>query len=241
MPFTLNGRYFFYEPFLTENDNLFSLSENTARHCVQVLRIKQGETIELTNGKGLLLKVFMQKIDKKEALVKVLDKLFYPPSSNKISIAISLLKNTDRFEWFLEKVTELGINEITPLICHRTIRQNFRMERMQNKIVSAMLQSRQCWLPQLNPSTPFTQYISTTVKTTKIIAHCEKGNKKTLDEINYSPQTEIIIGPEGDFSLEEINLALNNNYIPVSLGHTRLRTETAGIAAAAVLSNKIKG
>lgn len=232
---------FFYEPLLLQNEKTFTLSENTAKHCIQVLRMKAGDIMELTNGKGLLCKASIENIDRKNCLVKIIEEQIHPPSSHKISIAISILKNADRFEWFAEKATEMGVNEIIPLICNRTIRHNFRKERMQNIIISAMLQSQQLWLPQLHDAVSFEKYISSSPNKTKLIAHCGQAEKKRPDEIIFSSSAEIIIGPEGDFTSNEIIFATENNYIPVSLGHTRLRTETAGVVAAALLTNKIRG
>ena len=233
---------FFYEPLLQQNENILSLSENTSKHCTQVLRMKVGDVLELTNGKGLLCKASIQNIDKKNCVVKIVEEEIHPPHLHKISIAISILKNADRFEWFVEKATEMGITEIIPLICNRTLKQNFRIDRMQNIVVSAMLQSKQVWLLQLQEVRLFEKHISSSSPNKiKLIAYCGIAEKKDFNAINFSSSAEILIGPEGDFSANEIMLAKENNYIPISLGNTRLRTETAGVVAAAVLTNKIRG
>lgn len=231
---------FFYEPTLDEHAILFELNEGTAHHCAQVLRMKEGEAIEITNGRGLLCTASIETISKKNCTVKILQRQFYPPAEKKVTVAISLLKNTDRFEWFLEKATELGIHEIVPLICNRTIRQNFRKDRMENITVAAMLQSRQTWLPHLHDAVTVEDWIRSSSNTTKLIAYCGPAQKKEMAAISLSPDTEILIGPEGDFSPVEILLAAENSYVPVSLGDTRLRTETAGVVASALLMNKIK-
>jgi 16S rRNA (uracil1498-N3)-methyltransferase len=167
---------------------------------------------------------------------------FIPRTGRKTSIAISLLKNANRFEWFLEKATELGITEIIPLICDRTEKQHFRFDRMQNILTSAMLQSQQAWLPLLHQPVGFGQLLKqedVIDNTQKFIAHCIPGSKKSLAElVNPSlPSQIILIGPEGDFTSEEIAFATEHYFIPVSLGDTRLRSETAGMVAAVLLTN----
>ena len=179
-------------------------------------------------------------ITKKSCTVKIVQQQFYPAAEKKITVAISLLKNTDRFEWFLEKATELGIHVIVPLLCSRTIRQNFRKERMMNIVVAAMLQSRQLWLPHLHDVITIQDWIKLSPNKTKLISYCGPAYKKEINAITFTPDTEIIIGPEGDFSPVEILLAAEHGYIPVSLGDTRLRTETAGVVASALIINKIK-
>lgn len=227
--------YFFIET-LSQQDVII-LPEETSRHCIQVLRMKAGEQLQLTDGKGNLFTVRISKPDKKNCVVAVEEKTFIPPNIKKVSIGISLLKNANRFEWFLEKATEMGIGEIIPLICKRTERQHFRFERMRNILVAAMLQSQQAWLPLLQEPQPVEKIISLSGYSQKLIAHCEETNKKPLRDIAEGNEIQILIGPEGDFTPEEIELALQHHFQPVSLGSTRLRTETAGIVAAALLMN----
>jgi len=227
--------YFFIDT-LNPQDAIV-LPEETSRHCIQVLRMKAGEQLQLTDGKGNLFTVRISKADKKNCIVAVEEKTYVPPNIKKVSIAISLLKNANRFEWFLEKATEMGVSEVIPLICKRTERQHFRFERMNHILVAAMLQSQQCWLPVLQEPQPFEKIISLSVYAQKLIAHCEETNKKPLRNIAEGNEIQILIGPEGDFTPEEIELALQDHFQPVSLGSTRLRTETAGIVAAALLMN----
>ena len=154
-------------------------------------------------------------------------------------MAISLIKNTSRFEWFLEKATEIGVSAIIPLICERTEKQNFRVDRMKSVLVSAMLQSQQTFLPLLREPVKFHDLITSEFDDSKkFIAHClDESNKTQLHlQISKSSNQLILIGPEGDFTPAEIEAALQNNFIPVALGETRLRTETAGIVAATLLS-----
>jgi 16S rRNA (uracil1498-N3)-methyltransferase len=152
-------------------------------------------------------------------------------------IAISLIKNRDRFEWFLEKATEIGVTAIIPLICERTEKEKFRFDRMQGICISAMLQSQQVWLPVLHEPIPFKQVIEEAKQEQKFIAHCmpgEKGNLAGLVNKELSSRI-ILIGPEGDFTREEADLAIQYQFSPVALGETRLRSETAGVVAATIL------
>ena len=213
------------------------LDEDTSKHVVQVLRMKSGEQMNLTDGKGHLLTCAITDDNKKHCAVEVKEKKCKEQPARKVSIAISLLKNTNRFEWFLEKATEIGVSEIIPLICERTEKEKFRYERLQGIVISAMLQSQQVWLPVLQDPVEFSKAVLQSTATQKFIAHCEEGKKQELahQELNQSAHQLIYIGPEGDFTKEEIAIALQNNFIPVALGETRLRTETAGVVAAVIL------
>jgi 16S rRNA (uracil1498-N3)-methyltransferase len=218
-----------------------TLDEDTSKHVVNVLRMKKGEQLYLTNGKGFLLLTTISDDHKKRCQVKVEKEQFIPRSGRKTSIAISLLKNAGRFEWFLEKATELGIAEIIPMICDRTEKHHFRYDRMHSILVSAMIQSQQPWLPVLHQPVGFGQLLKQEdiIDTTqKFIAHCIAGPKQNLAElVNESlPSQIVLIGPEGDFTNEEVAFATDHYFIPVSLGNTRLRTETAGMVAAVLLS-----
>lgn len=227
--------YFFEENI---NKPVHVLSEETSKHCIQVLRMKTGEQLQLTNGKGDLFTATIITADKKHSEVKVEVIRHDEPPTQNVCIAISLLKNTSRFEWFLEKATEIGVKEIIPLICERTERQSFRFDRMNHILIAAMLQSRQTWLPQLHEPEKFKAFINEDVEAVKLIAHCIEENKRSLNEVtNHNQNKLMLIGPEGDFSAAEIKAALEKNFIPVTLGNTRLRTETAGIVAATLLIN----
>jgi 16S rRNA (uracil1498-N3)-methyltransferase len=227
--------YFFCEDIPEEKQ--FALPEDTSRHCIQVLRMQQGGQMILTDGKGLLLTTTILNPDRKHCVVNVDERRHENQNNRNNVIGISLLKNTGRFEWFLEKATEIGITEIIPLICKRTEKQFFRKERMQQILVAAMLQSQQAWLPVLHDPVSFEKAITDSSYSTKLIAHCEEEKKQRITEAVSSNDTVILIGPEGDFTPDEIQVALQRNYTPVSLGATRLRTETAGVVAAALLAN----
>jgi 16S rRNA (uracil1498-N3)-methyltransferase len=229
---------FFYINEYDFSQKLIVLDEDTSRHVVQVLRMKEGEELNLTDGKGNLITAEITDAHKKHCSVKVNNSRFTTQGTRKVTIAISLLKNTNRFEWFLEKATEIGVSEIIPVICERTEKQKFRYDRMKGICISAMLQSQQTWLPELHEPKQFNHLaIEQFNNSQKLIAHCIETNKQTLDHqlISKSSNQLILIGPEGDFSNDEVGLALKNNFTPVSLGETRLRTETAGVVAAALL------
>jgi len=233
---------FFYIAAFDRIQKEIILDEETSKHIVQVLRMKTGESLNLTDGKGNLLTTEIIDDHKKHCLVEVKSQIQIPKSKRNISIAISLLKNANRFEWFLEKATEIGITEIIPLICERTEKEKFRQERMQGILISAMLQSQQCWLPVLQEPVAYVRILEDfkalqKLYDQKFIAHCVDEEKANLaDLVNESLNSQIIlIGPEGDFTKEEIDLALQLHFTPVSMGNTRLRTETAGVVAASLL------
>ncbi|MES2429844.1 MAG: 16S rRNA (uracil(1498)-N(3))-methyltransferase [Bacteroidota bacterium] len=229
---------FFYSENISASQKSHAFDEDTSKHIVQVLRMQNGEQLQLTDGKGNLFTTEITNNNKKSCKVEILTTDHRPQTDRKVSIAISIVKNTSRFEWFLEKATEIGVNEIVPLICTRTEKQHFRYDRMKTIVVSAMLQSQQVWLPLLHEPIKFSQFIEQPGEHQKLIAHCLDDEKQQLShlQISKSSNLQIAIGPEGDFTNEEIQLAMSNNFIPVSLGHTRLRTETAGIVAATLLT-----
>jgi 16S rRNA (uracil1498-N3)-methyltransferase len=200
--------------------------------------MQNGEQLQLTDGKGNLFTAEITDNNRKRCSAAIKQTANYQRPTANVIIAISLLKNASRFEWFLEKATEIGVTEIIPLICTRTEKQNFRHDRLKGILISAMLQSQQTWLPVLHEATKFTDAVSIIKAQQKFIAHCDdENNKVQLSAVKQFKNTVILIGPEGDFTKEEIETALKNNFTPVALGNTRLRTETAGIVAAALLKN----
>jgi 16S rRNA (uracil1498-N3)-methyltransferase len=230
---------FFYIEEYDPSQKEIILNEDTSKHVIQVLRMKEGERLNLTDGKGNLIEAEIAEAQKKHCSVKVNHSKLITHNSYRTIIAISLLKNTSRFEWFLEKATEIGVSEIIPLICDRTEKQKFRYDRMKGICISAMLQSQQTWLPALNEPKQFGDLeIWKCNNGTNLIAHCIDEGKQALSnlQITKSSNRLIAIGPEGDFTKDEIEIALQNSFIPVSLGETRLRTETAGIVAATILT-----
>lgn len=226
---------YFYQEDLHTTHAVLTLDEATSKHCIQVLRMTKGEKLLLTNGKGDLLTVEISEEHKKKCVVTVTDRAQIPRQEPGSAIAMALLKNASRFEWFLEKATEMGINEIIPLLTQRTERQHFRLDRMKGILIAAMLQSQKAWLPVLHEPMNFGKAI-TLPFAVKLIAHCEPGEKTALRDIPASAENRIVfIGPEGDFSPEEINTAIEQGFSPISLGVHRLRAETAGVYAAAML------
>lgn len=227
---------YFFEPTVAKSKALFELSEETSKHCIQVLRMRSGELLQLTNGRGGLYTASIAHEDKRHCTVTIESELQTPAPQKKISIAISLLKNTSRFEWFLEKATEIGITEIMPVICTRTEHARFRFDRMQQILIAAMLQSQQSWLPVLHEPVKLPALMKEAAQEQKFIAHCEENPKTPLHTIVPGASVLILIGPEGDFTPQEIELAQEYLFIPVTLGNTRLRTETAGIVAGTLLT-----
>lgn len=226
---------YFYEALLTNNPSSFTLSEESSKHCVQVLRMKEGDRIDITNGIGQLFEATILHADKKRTSVQIDSTKTIAPALQRITLGISLLKNATRLEWLFEKATEMGVHTIVPLICDHTIHERFKTERMQNILQSAMIQSQQVWLPILAEPTPFDQFLANFTASQKIIAHCEPQEKTNIKQLAVKDDCILLIGPEGDFSTKEIELALSQYYEAIHLGPTRLRTETAGLFALSVL------
>ncbi len=226
---------YFYEPQITSNLSSYTLSEETSKHCVQVLRMKEGDRIDLTNGIGQIFEASITLAHKKSSIVNIDAQKAINPSTQKIVLGISLLKNVTRLEWLFEKATEMGVHTIVPLICERTIHERFKTDRMQNILQSAMIQSQQVWLPILTEPTPYNSFLKTYKATQQLIAHCEVADKKSIKDLKAGDDCILLIGPEGDFSPKEIEDAMSLNYTALHLGPTRLRTETAGLFALSVL------
>jgi 16S rRNA (uracil1498-N3)-methyltransferase len=221
----------FYTPTIASDH--FTLSEEESKHCVRVLRMGAGEELVLVDGRGGFYKAVIENADPKKCSVKIVEEQKeFGKRSHFLHIACAPTKNIERFEWFLEKATEMGIDGITPLICDHSERSSVKNERLEKVIVSAMKQSLKAYLPELNEAVKFTEMIKMDFDGKKFIAHCAEGEKKHLKElIRPGEKILILIGPEGDFSLKEIELALQNGFVQVSLGPSRLRTETAALAA----------
>ena len=220
--------------------NLVTLSEETSKHVVQVLRMQEKDKIKLTDGLGFFYEASIQDANRKRCVVKWQEKFAKPTPDLKVRIAISLIKNNSRFEWFLEKATEIGVVEIVPIICERTEKQKAKFERMQSILISAMLQSQQAWLPKMEEPVSLKKLLLENKNSQKFIACCdERFETVSLTNLpEYKNDCLLLIGPEGDFTKEEIDKAVAQGYQPVSLGPTRLRTETAGIVAAVQLQSK---
>jgi 16S rRNA (uracil1498-N3)-methyltransferase len=223
----MNPAPLFYCPSLPDRPGSVSLDAETRKHIVTVLRMTQGEQVHLTDGLGKRCSAVIEFADKKQLVVNITDILQCAPPTKRITLACSLLKHAARFEWMVEKVTEIGATAIIPLLCHRTERQHFRMDRTQQIVQSAALQSQNCWFPILHEPKSMTQLLSGELPPYTFIAHCMEGEKTRLSSVNQDAM--LLIGPEGDFTTEEITAAREKGFAAVTLGERRLRTETAAV------------
>ena len=225
--------------FYTNNSETeFTLPSEESKHITKVLRKKEGDTLHFTDGKGNLLIAEITTSDQRKTRVKLIDRIIQEKQHNYyLHIAIAPTKNMDRFEWFLEKATEIGIDEITPIICDHSERKKVKMERGNRILLSAMKQSLKYHLPKLNEAISFKDFIKGDFNGSKYVAHCENGEKIELKNKETENRTLILIGPEGDFSASEIEKSIEKNYQAISLGNCRLRTETAGLVCVNTISN----
>jgi 16S rRNA (uracil1498-N3)-methyltransferase len=222
----------FYAPDLT--GNTYTLDENESKHCIRVLRMAKGTLVRLIDGKGTLYEGKICNPDSKKCIIDITTTIKdFEKRDWGLHIAISPIKNPDRFEWFVEKSVEIGIDQITPLICRNTEKPGIKIERINNLIISAMKQSLKTTITVLNKTCYFDDFVNRTFTGTRMIAHCNDSleRKKISDIYSKNEDAIILIGPEGDFSTEEINISVRNGFSPVHLGQSRLRTETAGVAA----------
>lgn len=234
----------FYAPDIETSS---TLPESESQHCVKVLRKESGDVIDIIDGKGHRFKCRLLEAHHKRATVEILERIDLPPFwPNDISIGVAPTKHLDRMEWLTEKLTETGVTSITPLLCRWSERKEIKTERIEKIAVSAMKQSLKGTCPVVNPMTPFKRFIEATERfPQKFIAHCDDSQPRRLlsKEYRAGVDTVIIIGPEGDFSPEEIEMATEAGFIAVSLGDARLRTETAALAACQTchIINQING
>ena len=216
-----------------------SLSAEESKHAIKVMRKKEGDMLNFTDGKGNLFITEITIADSRKTSVRIVESEQKPKQHNyHLHIAIAPTKNMDRFEWFLEKATEIGIDEITPIICSRSERKVLKTERCNRIMLSSIKQSLKFHLPKLNEAIALKEFLKQDFNGNKYIAHCEKTEKVALKDAELKENTLILIGPEGDFFFSEIERALQNTFKAVSLGTSRLRTETAGIVAVHTLSLK---
>ncbi|AUS06575.1 16S rRNA (uracil(1498)-N(3))-methyltransferase [Pseudotamlana carrageenivorans] len=222
----------FYNPEINDQTAQISFDKTESKHIVKVLRKTTGDTLHITNGKGWLFiaEITMPNINK--CMANIISKTQQKKRDFNLHLAVAPTKMNDRYEWFLEKATEIGIERITPIICDHSERKVVKNDRFERILQSAMKQSLSCFMPTLSPPIHFKDFINESFSGDRFIAHCEESDKKSLKQkLKPNQDITILIGPEGDFSSKEIALALKNNFIPVTLGETRLRTETAAIAA----------
>ncbi len=242
----------FYAPKI--NSPLHTLSEDESRHCVRVLRLGEGDRVDLTDGRGTLYAARVERADPRGCVLRIEGETRgFGARGYRLVMGVAPTKNGDRFEWFLEKATEVGVDVVVPLECSNSERRVFRPERAGKVLVSAMKQSLKALLPELAPLTPFRELVSQPFEGVKLIAHCRSDAADVIarperPKRSRIPVTEalpaatdalILIGPEGDFTEQEVAMAVHHGFVPISLGESRLRTETAALTAvvAAYLKN----
>lgn len=227
----------FYNPTLDHSVSQFVFSSEESKHIVKVLRKKEGEILHITNGKGCLFEAKIRIADIKRCKAEITSTTKTHPKMYRLHMAVAPTKTNDRFEWFLEKATEIGVSEITPIICEHSERRILKIDRMEKVIQSAMKQSLRTYLPKLNSAISYKDFLAQQQEGLLFIAHCQKDEKMELKR-RVAPDKDItiLIGPEGDFSDNEIKMAFEKGFFPVSLGENRLRTETAAIVACTIVT-----
>ena len=223
----------FFHPEVSENDKEVRFSREESKHIVKVLRKKEGDSLHLTNGKGWIFETEITLADQNNCSAKIISSEKELPPPYYLHLAVAPTKMNDRYEWFLEKATEIGIQEITPVICDHSERKVVKIERFQRVIQSALKQSLHSRIPVLNEPVNLSEFLQQEISGEKFIAHCEEDKPRKLlsGSVKKGISTTVLIGPEGDFSSEEIKKATAAGWQPVSLGNSRLRTETAAIVA----------
>lgn len=222
----------FYNPDINELTTQIAFTKDESRHMVKVLRKSSGDQLQITNGKGWLFIAEITSADLKNCTAIILSKSFEPSRNYKIHLAVAPTKMNERYEWFLEKATEIGVDTITPIICDHSERKAIKNDRFDKILQSAMKQSLHYYMPELQEAISFRDFITQPFSGQKFIAHCEETERTSLkNALQHSADVLILIGPEGDFSSAEIKLAIASGFKPVTLGNTRLRTETAAVVA----------
>ena len=227
----LKNPHLFYFPQILEENHF--LDEEESKHCIRVMRLKEDDIIVLMDGMGSFFKASITSANPKRCAFHITDKIRPQAERNfYLHMAVAPTKNTDRFEWFLEKATEMGIDEITPVICQNSERRELKTVRLEKVLISAMKQSMHSRLPILNECMSLNDFFKKDFPdTVKYIAHCREGEKDLLKDIyKQENQILILIGPEGDFTAQEVEYAIKKQFLPISLGKSRLRTETAALA-----------
>lgn len=231
--FKLNSMQLFYTPDIDPSHPQYFLSEEESKHCIRVLRLEAGSEVQLIDGRGGLYTAQIQDAHPKRVILKIINvQLDFNKRNHYLHIAIAPTKNIERLEWFLEKATEIGIDEVSLIICQRSERKEVKVERLNKIITSAIKQSIKAYHPVLNEPVSYTHLIAAAFDGQKFIAHCDKGEKAGLGKaLNSHGRYLMLIGPEGDFAPAEIDGALQAGYKAITLGESRLRTETAALEA----------
>jgi len=225
----------FYAPDITLP--VYALAEEESRHCVKVLRMGKGDIVHLTDGRGNLFRAVLDEVSPKRCTVRVIEAIAeFGKRDYTLTLAVAPTKNTDRFEWFLEKATETGVDRIIPMDCDHSERHTIKPERLERVVTSAVKQSLKAYHPRLEDITPAREIIGTRFEGRKLIAHCREDFDRVFigEALGSGGDNLILIGPEGDFSKEELELAYGNGFTGVSMGNSRLRTETAALAAVTI-------
>ncbi|MFB5945690.1 16S rRNA (uracil(1498)-N(3))-methyltransferase [Albibacterium profundi] len=224
--------HIFYTPDIHSQTSSHTLPEEESKHCVRVMRLTTSDRIMLIDGRGGRYIAEIVDPHPKHTLLNIVSFSQDEPRQGKIHLVVAPTKNIDRYEWFLEKATEIGLDEITPIICEHSERKAVKLDRLAKVLIAAMKQSKQSFLPQLNQVTKLSDFLNTETSDKCFIAHCEEDSKSYINEkLSAGENAMILIGPEGDFSSQEIAIALDKGYVPISLGSSRLRTETAAVVA----------
>lgn len=223
--------HLFYTPNIDQD--LYQLDEVESGHCIRVLRLRKGDAVQLIDGVGGFYSAIIEIPDHRRCVVKVLEKQEgFGKRNYSLHLAVAPTKSIERFEWLLEKATEIGVDEITPLLCEHSERKHIRNDRLMKVITSSVKQSLTAYHPKLNELIPFKDFLQTKMEGTRLIAHCYDSEKVHVKhKLSPADHYTILIGPEGDFSEDEVKLALKSGFEAISLGNSRLRTETAGIVA----------
>ncbi len=227
----------FYTPEIDLNSTSFTFDKDESKHIVKVLRKSEGDRLQITDGQGHIYQARIETADPSQCRVQILDARKQVPKRHHLHLAVAPTKNNNRYEWFVEKATEIGAHEITPLICDRSEKKNVKLERLEKLVVSAMKQSLRTFLPKINEPITFKEFVQTQREGSCFIAHCEEEERSDLKR-RITPDTPItiLIGPEGDFTEPEIKLSYEHGYMPVTLGEARLRTETAALVACTIVT-----
>ncbi|WDF55116.1 16S rRNA (uracil(1498)-N(3))-methyltransferase [Mucilaginibacter sp. KACC 22063] len=225
--------HLFYTPNITSPQSHYQLSEEESKHCIRVLRLQKGDEVQLIDGRGGLYVSTIADDHPKRTLLEITSSIQeYQKRNHYLHIAVAPTKNIERLEWFLEKATEIGIDEISLIICQRSERKEAKTDRLDKIITAAVKQSLKAYHPVLNEPVSFSKFLSADFDGQKFIAHCEPGEKINLKSaLKLQGSSLILIGPEGDFTPQEIDMALKNDYKAITLGESRLRTETAALEA----------
>jgi 16S rRNA (uracil1498-N3)-methyltransferase len=227
--------HLFYNPHIQGES--FELEEQESKHAIRVLRLVRGDRVILVDGRGGWYEAIITDDQPKRCSLKIESRTEgYQPLSYSLHLAVAPTKNLDRFEWFLEKAAEIGITEITPLICRRSERKQLKPERLEKILVSAMKQSLKAYKPVLNEAISMEEFLKADWQGTLGIAHCYPLERLGINELDHSGNYTLMVGPEGDFTKEELTEALKAGYVPFHLGSSRLRTETAAVYITTAIS-----